>query len=241
MKRAGELRRRLAAKNRHNLATIALFLLTRWLYVVGLAVQTGLLLHFYDRFGAGAVAADIVATPLFTAVYFVLVERAVTASDALRPLYCSIYERDFWGRERYWKVPAEAYLQVFNGTPVKNVVHRLLGVRVGRRVFDDGCFFTERALVTVGDDATLNAASVVQCHSQEDGTFKSDRTALGDRVTVGVGAFVHYGVTLADGAVLAPDSFLMKGEAVPAEAHWGGNPAVELRAALVNRDGGRAR
>jgi tetratricopeptide (TPR) repeat protein len=39
---------------------------------------------------------------------------------------------------------------------------------------------------------------------------------------------VHYGVTMGDGAVLAPDSFLMKGEEVPPHTRWGGNPAVEL-------------
>src|SRR5262249_45682343 len=44
----------------------------------------------------------------------------------------------------------------------------------------------------------------------------------------GVGAMVHYGVTMGDGSVLAPDSFLMKGEEVPARARWGGNPAREM-------------
>jgi acetyltransferase-like isoleucine patch superfamily enzyme len=39
---------------------------------------------------------------------------------------------------------------------------------------------------------------------------------------------VHYGVTMEDGAVLAADSFLMKGETVPPGARWGGNPAREL-------------
>ena len=45
---------------------------------------------------------------------------------------------------------------------------------------------------------------------------------------LGVGALVHYGVTMGDGAVLAPDSFLMKGEEVPPHARWGGNPAREM-------------
>ena len=36
-------------------------------------------------------------------------------------------------------------------------------------------------------------------------------------------------MTIGDGAVLAPDSFLMKGEEVPPYAHWGGNPAREMR------------
>ena len=159
-----------------------------------------------------------------------LVERAVTGFQALRPLCCSIYDRAFWRHERFWKVPSETYLQVFNGTPFKNVIWRLLGVRIGRRVFDDGCYLTERTLVTIGDDCTLNAGSVIQCHSQEDGAFKSDRIAIGAGCTLGVGAFVHYGVTMGDGAVLAPDSFLMKGEEIPPHAQWGGNPAREMPA-----------
>ena len=39
---------------------------------------------------------------------------------------------------------------------------------------------------------------------------------------------VHYGVSMGDGAVLAADSFLMKGEQVPPHAYWGGNPAEEM-------------
>jgi carbonic anhydrase/acetyltransferase-like protein (isoleucine patch superfamily) len=118
---------------------------------------------------------------------------------------------------------------MFNGTPFKNVLWRLLGAHVGRRVFDDGCNMPERSLVTLGDECTLNAGSSVQCHSQEDGGFKSDRIVLGDRVTVGVAGWVHYGVTMGDGSFLEPDAFLMKGEQVPPFTRWGGNPAAELR------------
>ena len=132
---------------------------------------------------------------------------------------------DFWRHERFWKLAADSYLQLFNGTPFKSLIWRLLGVRIGRRVFDDGCRFAERRSSRIGDDCTLNAGTIVQCHSQEDGAFKSDRIAIGAGCTLGVGAFVHYGVTMGDGAVLAPDSFLMKGEEVPRGARWGGNPA----------------
>ena len=59
----------------------------------------------------------------------------------------------------------------------------------------------------------------------EDGIFKSDYTVLEDGCTVGTGAFIHYGVTMGAGARLRPDSFLMKGEKVPQDARWGGNPA----------------
>jgi non-ribosomal peptide synthetase-like protein len=122
-----------------------------------------------------------------------------------------------------------AYLHAFNGTPYKNVVWRALGVRIGRRVFDDGCSIPEKTLVTIGDDTTLNFGSTIQCHSQEDGAFKSDRITIGAGCTVGPGAWVHYGVTMGDGARLAPDAFLMKGEDVPPHTRWAGNPARDLR------------
>ncbi|MGW2948315.1 hypothetical protein, partial [Streptomyces sp. NPDC001226] len=46
---------------------------------------------------------------------------------------------------------------------------------------------------------------------------------------LGVAAHVHYGVSVGEDATLAPDSFLMKGEEVPAGARWYGNPATEAR------------
>jgi non-ribosomal peptide synthetase-like protein len=122
-------------------------------------------------------------------------------------------------------------LMLFNGTPAKGLVWRLLGARVGRRLYDDGCGIAERSLVTIGDDCVLNAGTIVQCHSMEDGTFRSDTVRIGSGCTLDVGAYVHYGVTIGDGAVLAPDSFLMKGSAVPAGTRWAGNPAAETRVA----------
>ncbi|RPF43550.1 non-ribosomal peptide synthetase-like protein [Streptomyces sp. Ag109_G2-6] len=220
-----ELRRRLAAKNRHNAVTAGLYLTARWAHFFVVALVALGANALYPSLGASAFALAGVATLLISVVHFALVERAAAGFRPQEPLYCSIYEPSFWRHERFWKAASVDYTQLFNGTPFKNVVWRLLGARIGKRVFDDGCFFPERTLVTVGDDCTLNAGTVVQCHSQEDGAFKSDRTAIGDGCTLGVGAFVHYGVTLADGVELACDSFLMKGEQVPQGARWAGNPA----------------
>ena len=223
-----ELRRRLAAKNRYNIRTMGVFLVGRWLEVFLITVFG---LAAFDSYGGYAqiwMAALFVFSILITPVYFILVERSLRAFRRLQPRYCSIYDPYFWRHERLWKVPGEAYLHLFDGTPFKNLIWRGLGVRIGRRLFDDGCYLTERTLTTIGDDCTLNANTKIQCHSQEDGTFKSDRSTIGAGCTLGVGAMVHYGVTMGAGAVLAPDSFLMKGEDVPAHARWGGNPAREM-------------
>ncbi|UXY25512.1 Pls/PosA family non-ribosomal peptide synthetase [Streptomyces sp. HUAS TT20] len=223
-----ERRRRLAAKNRHNAVTAGLYLSARFLHLFVITLITMGAAGLYPSLGAPAIALAGVLTLTFTVVYFALIERASTGFRTQKPLYCSIYEPPFWRHERFWKLASVDYIQVFDGTPFKSMIWRLLGARIGKRVFDDGCFFPERTLVTIGDDTTLNAGTVVQCHSQEDGAFKSDRSTLGSGCTLGVGAFVHYGVTIGDGAVLAPDSFLMKGEEVSPHAQWAGNPARDM-------------
>jgi non-ribosomal peptide synthetase-like protein len=223
-----ELRGHLHAKNRYNIRTMGLFLIARWLDIFLYTVFFLAAIDSYGGFAQVEMAAWFAASILVTPVYFVLLERSLLGFRRLRPRYCSIYDRYFWRHERLWKVPEVSYLHIFDGTPFKNLVWRSLGVKIGRRVFDDGCFLPERTLVTIGDDCVLNAGSEIQCHSQEDGTFKSDRIALGAGCTIGIGALVHYGVTMGDRSVLAPDSFLMKGEEVPPGARWGGNPAREM-------------
>ncbi|MEU4932472.1 Pls/PosA family non-ribosomal peptide synthetase [Streptomyces yokosukanensis] len=226
--RSGDvLRRRLAAKNRYNLRSMALMLGARWLHTFALTLLGLTAVDLYGLLGHVVIAAYLALALAFSTLYFVLLERCAMRFRRLRPQLCSIYDREFWKIERVWKVP-DHYLELFNGTPFKALVWRMLGVRVGSRVFDDGCYVTDRTLATIGDDCTLNAGSKIQCHSQEDGTFKSAESALGTGCTLGVAAHVHYGVTLGDGAVLACDAFLMKGEEVPPYAYWGGNPAVDM-------------
>ncbi|WIG16258.1 Pls/PosA family non-ribosomal peptide synthetase [Kocuria rosea] len=225
-----ELQALLRAKNRHNAVTIMCFLLRSWIYASAglLFASYAIALHsIYDVF---AVTAAFLGMQLFSVSYFVLVERASLGFRRLQPLFCSIYEEPFWRTERFWKLSARAYLEAFNGTPFKPLIWRLLGVRMGRRVLDDGCYIPERTLVSVGDDCTLNVLSIVQCHSMEDGAFKVEGTTVGARCTLGANSFVHYGAVIGDGALVEADSFVMKGTEIPPTSTFGGNPAREFTA-----------
>ncbi|WP_051810061.1 Pls/PosA family non-ribosomal peptide synthetase [Actinoplanes subtropicus] len=223
MKTPDEFRRRLTAKNRHNLVTMALFLAARWLHFYILTLIAMMASHILGH----PVVPILLASLPFSVVYFIAVERATQIFQALRPRFTSIYDPYFWWHERYWKLQTPS-TNLLNGTPMKALIWRALGVRVGKRLYDDGCTIVERSLVTIGDDAALNAGAVIQCHSMEDDTFKSDRAVVGSGCTLGVGAFVHYGTVLADHTILEADSFLMKGERTAAASYWGGNPAREL-------------
>ncbi|MGH3981865.1 MAG: Pls/PosA family non-ribosomal peptide synthetase [Pseudonocardiaceae bacterium] len=221
-----ELSRGLAAKTRYNLATIGLYLVVRWIrfFVVVLLGLTAF--DLYDQLRFAVIPVTVITALLFNVSYSVLVERAIGRFRPLSPQSCSIYDRYYWWHERLWKLEA---VVPWPGTPFRNLIWRLLGVRIGRGVFDDGCYIPEKTLVAIGDGCTLNASSVIQCHSQEEGIFTSDRTTIGAGCTVGINAFIHYGVTMGDGAVLDADSFLMKGEQIASHTRWHCNPAHEIR------------
>ncbi|HWN33775.1 MAG TPA: DapH/DapD/GlmU-related protein, partial [Pseudonocardia sp.] len=222
-----QVRRRLAAKNRANAAGIGLVLLIRYAQFLANLLLGAIALNQYSRFGTLAIAAALVAALVFNPVYAAVIERAVRGFRPLTPRSCSIYDRYFWGHELLWKV----YIKpIFTGTPFNPAIWRLAGVRMGRRVFDDGAAIPEKTLTTIGDDTILNAGCVLQGHSLEDGLFKSGYTAVGAGCTVGINAFVHYGVSMGDGAVLDADSFLMKGAEVGAHEWWQGNPANQIKA-----------
>jgi non-ribosomal peptide synthetase-like protein len=216
----------LPAKNRYNIRTMAIYLAVRWFLIYVATLFGGIAVTAHGFIGLLAVAGATLGFMLFSIFFSILVERSVMGFRRLKPEYCSIYDRYFWRHELLWKLLAGA---PFGGTPFKPPFMRLLGIRVGRRLYDPGAGIIEKTLVTIGDDCALNEGSLLQGHSLEDGTFKSGPIVIGDRCTVGVNSFVHYGVTIRDGATIEADAFLMKGGDVPEDTVYAGNPAREVR------------
>lgn len=222
------LRQGLAAKNRFNLRTIALFLFSRWLGVLlVVGIDLAAIELYYDVLAHTLMAVLFMLSVVLAITYYAAVERYFIWRAPPPPPICSIYHPAFWWVERNWKLHPISFYHLLDGTPFKGLLWRLVGVRVGRRLFDDGVHISEPTLTTLGDECVLNHSSKIQCESQEDGTYKSGPTTLGAGCTVGVGAFVHYGVAMGDGSLLAADSFLMKGEEMPPRTSWAGNPARE--------------
>ncbi|MGN7250506.1 Pls/PosA family non-ribosomal peptide synthetase [Arthrobacter sp. SAFR-014] len=214
--------RLLPAKNRHNIVSMMLFLAVNWFQLFAAALFGGVAVTAHGFLGVLAVSLSMLGFLIFRILFRVLVERSVMGFRQLKPQYCSIYDPYFWRHERLWKLLATP---PFNGTPFKAWVWRLLGVKVGKRLYDAGLTIPEKTLASIGDDCAFNEETIIQGHSMEDGTFKSGPTVLGNRCSVGVLAFVHYGVTMQDGSTVMADAFLMKGTDVPENTVFAGNPA----------------
>ena len=71
-----ELARRLAAKNRYNLRTMAVFLLARWVSFAGITLLGLAAAELHADWGVEAAFAVVVGSLVFTTVYGILVERA---------------------------------------------------------------------------------------------------------------------------------------------------------------------
>jgi len=231
---------RLREKNRHNAITSLAFLAMVWvLTFVTLLVGYGAFLA-YPTFGLAPLMLAGACLSLFSIAALAFAERAAFGFQKLRPRTVSIHEPYFWSHERYWKFGETPLMGLFKGTPMKNVVSRMLGVKMGVIVFDDGCQFIDKGLIEIGDYANLNNGATIQGHSLEEGAFKSDHIKIGLGCTLGTAAFVHYGVTIEDNVTVMPDSFVMKGETLEAGSVWLGNPAKAVRQATkVSAEGAR--
>jgi non-ribosomal peptide synthetase-like protein len=222
-------RQRLQQKNFYNLVTALLFLFGQWLFLFATLLVWQLALLKYPHYGVLALFAAAVTTSWAAILYFGLLERLTLGFKRLQPKIATIYEPYFWFHERHWKLSDSPVVRLFPGTPFKNLISRLVGVKIGNKVYDAGCIMTDRTLVEIGDYANLNEASVLQAHSLEEGVFKSDYVRIGTACTLGPAAFAHYGITMGDHAVLNADSFLMKGEVIDPYTVWCGNPAKLYR------------
>jgi non-ribosomal peptide synthetase-like protein len=147
-----------------------------------------------------------------------------------KPLWSSFVWRNELITAMHESFCAPALLNALEGTPFLAPYFRLMGSRIGGRVYMETTQITEFDLVDVGSDVSLNLTCTLQSHLFEDRVMKASTSRLGDGCTLGPWAVVLYDTEMADGSSLGALSLLMKGEALPARTGWQGIPARRARA-----------
>jgi len=189
------------------------------------------LVAIYDRLGLGAAIA---LAPVIEAVWGCVMALLVVAVKwalvgRYRPRVDPLWSHFVWRSELvtglYEAVAVPLLLEALAGTPFAALYLRLLGAKIGRRVYLESLDMTEFDLVDIGDEAALGHACTAQTHLFEDRIMKMDRLTIGAGCTVGAHAVVLYGTELGAGATLGPLSLMMKGESFGPATRWAGIPA----------------
>ena len=142
-----------------------------------------------------------------------------------KPLWCSFVWRNELINAVHEHLADAWLLGMLTRTPFVCWYFRLLGAKIGRRVYMDTTDFSEFDLATIGDEAELNANCTIQTHLFEDRVMKMGTIHIGPRCKVGNGTLVLYDTKMETGAVISQLSLLMKGETLPANTRWAGIPA----------------
>ena len=113
-------------------------------------------------------------------------------------------------------------------TPFLPLYHRLMGMKVGRRVQINTAVVADQNLLEIGDDSIIGGDVTLVGHVAERGQLITGPVRIGRGVTVGLMAVILPGCTIGDGAVIAAGAVLSKGAQVGAGEVWAGVPARKV-------------
>ncbi|HSK61767.1 MAG TPA: Pls/PosA family non-ribosomal peptide synthetase [Actinomycetospora sp.] len=168
-----------------------------------------------------------IAAALLVVLYVAAVKRNVVGvyRPRVEPLWSPFVRRTEFVTGMYEAAAVPVLLGLLVGTPALPAMLRLMGARIGRRVWIGTTYLTEFDLVEVGDDACIGTAVSLQTHLFEDRVMKMSVLRIGDGASVGTRSVVLYDAVVGEGVALGPLSLLMKGEELPAGTDWRGIPA----------------
>lgn len=115
-------------------------------------------------------------------------------------------------------------LEYLKGTPWLPIALRMLGVKIGRRVWLNTLDITEYDMVTIGDDTALNDDCGPQTHLFEDRVMKVGKVKIGSRSSIGARSIILYDSEVGDDTRLTALSLVMKGEVLAKGSNWEGSP-----------------
>ncbi|MHB1948115.1 MAG: Pls/PosA family non-ribosomal peptide synthetase [Gammaproteobacteria bacterium] len=125
----------------------------------------------------------------------------------------------------YDSVAVPAFLDKLLGTPFYAFFLRLLGAKIGSRVYIGTTYFSEFDLIEIGNDVSLNSEATIQTHLFEDRIMKMANLRIENACTLGLRSIILYDAVMERHSYLANLSLLMKGEILPAYTSWAGIPA----------------
>jgi non-ribosomal peptide synthetase-like protein len=213
-----------------------------FIIVAAIVIESALML--LPRFG---IPATLLLLPLIYGVTCVAVLLGValvkwSVIGRFRPFVRPLWSNFIWRLELqnalYEFLATPLVLDFLRGTPFISWYLRLLGARIGSRVYVGTTGFLEFDLTSIGDRTALNEDCILQTHLFEDRIQKASEVHVGADCKVGSDSVVLYDSKMEDGARLEDLSLLMKGETLLGRTTWVGIPAerADGRSICLPRD-----
>ena len=121
-------------------------------------------------------------------------------------------------------VAAPWFFQHTYGSGEINLGLRALGVEIGRGAWIDSYWFPETDLIRVGEAATVGPGTVVQTHLFQDRVMSLDTVTIQDGSTLAAHSVALPASLIGTASTVGPGSLVMRGDRVPTNAVWQGNP-----------------
>ncbi|KUM31416.1 amino acid adenylation protein [Arthrobacter sp. EpRS66] len=173
--------------------------------------------------GAVLVLAGALAAVIAVAAKWLVV-------GAIRPGEHTLWSSFIWRTEMVDSftelVCAQWFARLASGTPALVWFLRAQGAKIGHGVWCESYWLPEADLVTLEDHSTVNRGSVLQTHLFHDRIMSIDAVTLGAGATLGPHSVILPAAQISEGTTTGPASLILRGEVLPANTYWRGNPAV---------------
>lgn len=173
--------------------------------------------------GPFVIAAGGVAAAVTTGAKWLLVGRVRVGEH---PLWSGFVWRNELADTFTEVLAAPFFLRHVSGAPALVWWLRSMGASIGRGVWCESYWLPECDLVSLGDGATVGRGCVVQTHLFHDRILALDHVRIEDGATLGPHGVVLPAATIGAATTVGPASLVLRGEAVPAQSRWRGNPIV---------------
>ncbi|MEW9532597.1 Pls/PosA family non-ribosomal peptide synthetase [Microbispora sp. NPDC049125] len=217
-----------AARTAVELCRVVPAMVTVALAVLVLAALQGLSASF--GFGVAALLGGVVllAAGVVAALVASLAKWAIVGRirEGNRPLWSSFVWRNELADNFVEVLAAPWFAEPWLGTAPLNLWLRSLGARIGRGVTCDTYWLPEADLITLGDGSCVNRGCVLQTHLFHDRVMSIDTVVLHKGATLGPHGVVLPAASVGADTTVGPASLVMRGESVPSQTRWFGNPIV---------------
>lgn len=199
-----------------------------WITQMGHSALWAILLSGVVMMCAGAVAAGVAVVTKWLFVGRIPVGE--------HPLWSSFIWRNEVADCFVELIAAPWFTRKAVGTPALVWYLRALGAKIGHGVWCETYWLPEADLVVLENNSTVNRGCVVQTHLFHDRVMSLDAVTLEDGATLGPNSVILPAATLGRSSTVGPTSLVMRGEFVPANAYFTGNPVVPWVDAPVDQE-----